>query len=173
MDGFESNEKSFLADRMVGRLGRWLRMMGVDCASAEGLLAPEVLDKALAERRVLVTRDTGLMKRRTRVERFFIRSNFVQEQVLEFLGAYPIDPLERAFTRCVECNEPLERVEKESLSDEVPVYVRRTQDVFSRCPACKRVYWAATHRRRMETRLRSLGQKTLEKREGTNADDLV
>jgi uncharacterized protein with PIN domain len=163
MQGFESNEKRFLADRMVGRLGRWIRMMGVDCASAQGLFAEEVLEKAQDEGRVLITRDTGLMKRRTKVERLFLRSNFVQEQVLEFLAAYPLDPLERAFTRCVECNEPLAGVPKDEIDDEVPVYVRKTQAVFSRCPKCRRIFWAATHRRRMETRLHFLRRKTLGK----------
>lgn len=149
----QSNEKKFLADRMVGRLGRWLRMMGVDCASARGLFAGEALEKAQNEGRVLITRDTGLMKRKTNVERLFVRSNFVQEQVFEFLAAYPLDPLARAFSRCVECNEALDPVEKAKVGDEVPVYVRKTQEVFSRCPACKRTYWAATHRQRIEARL--------------------
>lgn len=149
----DAAQDRFLADRMLGRLGRWLRTMGIDCAGAQGLFADEVLARAAAEGRVLLTRDTALMKRRSPVRRFFIQSNFVALQVQEFLAAFPRDPLAAAFTRCLECNEPLVPVAREALGDDVPVYVKRTQTVFVTCPSCRRVYWGATHRRRMAARL--------------------
>ena len=155
MDGRPQAER-FLADRMVGRLGRWLRAMGVDCAPAGRLTAAEVLAKAAVEGRALLTRDTGLLKRRSPVIRVLIESNFIGDQLRQFLALYPRDPLAAAFTRCVECNEALQDVAREALGDEVPVHVRRTQAVFKRCPSCHRIYWGATHRRRMEVRLRAI-----------------
>ena len=69
-----------------------------------------------------------------------------------------LDPLKGAFTRCVECNELLQLVEKDAVKEKVPPYVFSTQQRFSFCSRCRRTYWPATHQQKMLEELKALGQ---------------
>jgi uncharacterized protein len=144
----------FLADTMLGRLAKWLRLLGYDTA-----YNPELDDGALAriartENRVLLTRDVELSRRRG-VLFELIESDEVAaqcEQVFKQFGLHTAD----AFSRCAECNVPLDEVSRESVRADVPAYVFQTQTRFRRCPRCRRVYWRGTHWARMIARMEDL-----------------
>lgn len=144
---------------MLGALARWLRVLGVDTAYDPGLDDPELVERALAEDRTLLTRDRRLVERRALDGRhLLIASEVVDEQVRQVLDVFALRPDRDAlFRRCLRCNAPLEPVDPEAAQRRVPPFVARTQTVYRRCPACDRVYWPGTHARRMRRRLERMG----------------
>ncbi|HSL85180.1 MAG TPA: Mut7-C RNAse domain-containing protein [Thermoanaerobaculia bacterium] len=147
-----------IADAMLGGLARWLRVLGLDTAYDPDLDDPELVDRALAEERTILTRDRRLIQRRRAGNHLFVRSEVVDEQVAQVLAELRLAPHPEAlFSRCLRCNAPLREIPAEEAAREVPPYVARTQERFRRCPACGRIYWRATHARRRRTRLRRLG----------------
>jgi uncharacterized protein with PIN domain len=147
-----------LADAMLGALVRWLRALDLDTAYDPTLDDAELVDRAVAEGRTILTRDRRLTERRLARNHLLIRSGVVEEQirqVLEELGLRP-DP-GRFLGRCLRCNEPLETLEAEIARARVPPWVARTQTEFRACPACGRIYWRGTHVERMARRLEGMG----------------
>jgi uncharacterized protein with PIN domain len=127
-----------LVDAMLGRLAHWLRLLGYDT-----LYWREGSDPALAEGRVIVTRDRQLAGRRG-VRALLVTAETLDAQIAEVRGALGAPP-PQPFTRCSECNgalAPLPHAEARSL---VPPYVWNTQSDFRRCTDCGRVYWKGTH----------------------------
>lgn len=156
----------FLADRMVERLGRWLRIMGVDCARAGQVPAGQVLERALEENRVLLTRDTRLARRRRRPPIEFIQSDHLELQLVQVLRAWEIDPVARACSRCVRCNALLGPLAPAEAGPRVPARVVASGAPLAACPVCGRVYWPGTHRARMMRRLEQLVQAVRSGRSG-------
>lgn len=151
-----------LADGMLGRLARWLRLLGYDTAYENDADDMYLARRARAEGRVLLTRDRALASRRG-LSTLLVESEVLEKQirqVLETLGPPP----EPALSRCSLCNVPLEAVSKDLVADRVPPYVFRTQQQFRLCPACGRVYWPGSHLERMAQQIPWLRQKDEEER---------
>lgn len=148
----------FIADSMLGRLAKTLRMLGFDVAYDPFIEDQELLTRARAEQRVLLTRDTRLVRRRDLPRFVFVESDHAGQQLAQVARALGLR-LDRdaLFTRCMVCNGVVEGVAKESVRDQVPPYVYRTQEVFARCAGCGRIYWRGTHVERMERKLEQLG----------------
>jgi uncharacterized protein with PIN domain len=143
---------------MLGALARWLRVLDLDTACDPSLDDPELVARAHAEGRTILTRDRRLTERRLARNHLLIRSGVVDEQVrqvLDDLGLRP-DPA-RLLARCLRCNTPLEPLAADAARARVPPWVARTQGEFRACPACGRVYWRGTHVERMEKRLAAMG----------------
>ena len=149
----------FLADSNVGRLARWLRAYGYDAAYASHVDDRHLIARALAEGRVVLTRDVDLMRRRVvahgTVRAVLLRSDRVGDQLSQVVAELGLGGA-RALTRCLECNVELEGRLMSEVSDRLPPYVRATQTRFSECPRCGRVYWPGTHWQRMRERLGAL-----------------
>lgn len=147
-----------LADAMLGGLARWLRVLGLDTTYDPDLDDPDLVERAVEEGRVILTRDRRLVERRRAWNHLLVRSEVVDRQVAQVLDELAIEPApERLFSRCLRCNAPLEPVARDQAARNVPPYVARTQAHFRRCPVCGRVYWRATHADRMRRRLRRMG----------------
>jgi uncharacterized protein with PIN domain len=139
---------------MLGALARWLRALDVDVTYDPALDDPELVERAVAEGRTILTRDRRLTERRLARNHLLIRSDDVAEQlrqVLDELGLHPAP--DRLLGRCLRCNTPLAPIDPELARARVPPWVARTQDRFRACPGCGRVYWRGTHVRRMLARL--------------------
>jgi uncharacterized protein with PIN domain len=145
------------ADAMLGALARWLRALDVDVAYDPSLDDPELVDRAVAEGRTILTRDRKLTERRLAKNHLLIRSDDVDEQVRQVLEELGIRPdFRRLLGRCLRCNLPLEEMDPEAARARVPPYVARSQEEFRACPGCGRVYWRGTHVRRMEKKLAAM-----------------
>jgi hypothetical protein len=146
----------FLADAMLGRLATWLRILGYDAAYS---LADdsEVIEAARCEQRILLTRDTGLLRRSGLPPHLFIRSDHVMEQVRQVVDTLRLPVRLSTADRCPRCNVRLEAAEKSRVVGRVPDFVWSCHDAFRDCPRCGRVYWPGSHRRRMEEAIRALG----------------
>ena len=140
-----------LADGMLGRLAKWLRLLGYDTAYDKTASDPELAHRARAEGRVLLTRDRELSARRG-LRTLLIQSEVLEEQVREVqdgLGPPPHPPL----SRCAVCNAVLEHLSPAEVADRVPPYVLSTQTEFRYCPGCGRVYWPGSHLRAMRSQM--------------------
>ncbi|WP_281247897.1 Mut7-C RNAse domain-containing protein [Desulfacinum hydrothermale] len=150
MGGLSSRPRLFLVDSMLGRMAKWLRILGFDavCRRVDTLAD---LEHHRAQGRLVVTRNTR-WKQRPGV--FFITADETPEQVRELVTELGIGPEEvRLFSRCLRCNAPLQTVPKASVAHQVPDYVYETVDLFSRCPACSGIYWRGSHSERMAKQL--------------------
>jgi uncharacterized protein with PIN domain len=152
----DTQSLKFAADRMLGKLARWLRLMGQDVIYGPHLCGYGLIRAARREGRLILTRDSRL-KQKQPPDFLFIESDHYREQLRQVVRACNLDPLARAFTRCAECNTMLEPRAKQSVEALVPPYVFSTQERFFACAQCHRFYWPGTHHDRMLEELRSLG----------------
>jgi uncharacterized protein with PIN domain len=147
----------FLADRTVGRLAKWLRILGYDTAYLPQLSPQGLMREGRRQGRILLTRNTQVLRHRDAPPFVFIRDDHFREQLKQVVIECRLTPLELLFSRCSECNQLLEGVIKETIHDRVPEYVWQTQDTFHRCPQCQRIYWGATHKAHVLEELRRIG----------------
>jgi len=152
----------FIVDSNVGRLTKWLRLMGYDAQFFNGRDDSSLVAMAQAEGRVILSRDTHIMKRRLitsgQVKAVLIQSDRPEQQIHQVIKELGLDCQFKPFTLCLECNQPLVRRKKEEVEELVPPYVFKTQSQFRQCPACRRIYWRGTHWRAMSRRLESFGE---------------
>jgi hypothetical protein len=134
----------FLADEMLGKLAKWLRILGYDTKYVRGISDSELIEIAESENRIILTRDTRLILRKRCHNYYFVRSDYWREQLRQIYVEAGLS-LDGVLTLCAVCNAPLREVEKQSVSLLVPAYVYRTQEKFSRCEKCARIYWSAMH----------------------------
>jgi uncharacterized protein with PIN domain len=145
---YPMTETTFVADVMVGKLARWLRVLGFDVLYSNTYDDDEVIQIAEGEKRVILTRDRRLARRRTPAKCFLIESGDYKQQLQQVLRSFNLKDF-KLFSRCIECNARLEEADKEVVFDKVPPFVYLTQDRFAQCPACDRIYWHGTHTQEM------------------------
>ena len=146
----------FVADKMLGRLARWLRIIGQDVTYGPELSGAGLMRAARREGRLILTRDRGIGKKNP-PPYLFIQSNDFRAQLRQVAEACGLDLLKDAFTRCLECNSLFEPIAKGDVEGKVPPYVFATQEKFSFCRKCQRIYWPATHQQKMLEELKSVG----------------
>ncbi len=145
----------FLADLMLGRLARWLRILGFDTAFYRRTDDAGPLAAARLDGRILLTRNTSLAVPGGRTAgRLLIESDDWRKQVGQVLDELDLRDAVRPYSRCVACNAELKHLDRaENL---VPPYVSEHGTEFSLCPGCGRVYWKGTHCSDMGTKLISI-----------------
>lgn len=139
----------FIADAMLGRLAKRLRLLGSDVLYAPDMTDNELLRLALEQGRIILTRDTGLASRPLARNHLFIASDRVDDQVQQVTAAFSLAP-ETALTRCSVCNVPLETLGTESARDRVPELVLRQRKPLMHCRKCGRIFWRGSHVRNMQ-----------------------
>lgn len=142
-------ENKFILDVHLGRLAKYLRMLGFDSSYSNDFSKEEIINTSLQQRRTILTRDRNLLKRNEITHGLWIRSNNPVEQVKEVLDRFHLDKVVNEFTLCMECNYPLTMVDKEEISDNLPPRVREYQSNFYQCKLCNRIYWQGTHYNKM------------------------
>ncbi|OBB00981.1 Mut7-C RNAse domain-containing protein [Mycolicibacterium fortuitum] len=135
----------FVVDVNLGRLARLLRVLGFDVWWSSAADDQTLADISLDQQRILLTRDRGLLKRRTITHGLFVHSQHPEEQTLEVLRRLDLRRRIKPFTRCVRCNGQLAAVAKDEVIDQLEPLTRRYYDEFSQCPECGRIYWAGSH----------------------------
>ncbi|MFG2222506.1 Mut7-C RNAse domain-containing protein [Streptomyces sp. NPDC048644] len=139
----------FLLDVHLGTLARRLRLLGVDAAYTNEDPGDAALAKQSArQRRVLLSRDRGLLQRRELWAGAYVYSDRPDDQLRDVIGRFA--PELAPWTRCTACNGPLTDADKDTVAEQLQGGTRRTYDVFARCTACGRVYWRGAHHSRLE-----------------------
>jgi uncharacterized protein with PIN domain len=152
----ERNQQSFIADVMLGRLAKWLRIIGYDTLYFRSIEDSQLIRVAVGEGRILLTRDAELFNRGGFVG-LLIQGQNLEAQLAQVISEAKLKPQVSASIRCPLCNEPLQTVTKEQVESLVPAYVYATQQDFTRCPRCGKIFWKGTHWRRIERRLAKMG----------------
>lgn len=150
----------FLCDVMLIRLGRWLRAAGYDTKMADHASSDrELVQQAQQENRILLTRDRKLLEIRHAAETTRYLNCNDTEQCLQVLTQQcHINWLLNPFSRCMECNTPLENAQAHQLVD-VPESSRKHIDKLLYCPTCQKLYWEGSHVKRMYQRLQNWQNK--------------
>ncbi|MFG3100539.1 Mut7-C RNAse domain-containing protein [Streptomyces sp. NPDC048182] len=139
----------FLLDVHLGTLARRLRLLGVDTAyESTDLGDPALAALSAAERRVLLSRDRGLLRRRELWAGGFVYSTRPEDQLTGVLDRYR--PALRPWTRCTACNGLLTPATKEQVADRIEGGTQRSYDVFAQCGSCGRAYWKGAHHEQLE-----------------------
>jgi uncharacterized protein with PIN domain len=138
-------------DRMLARLARWLRLLGVDAESVAGEGEDELIASLRGEPRTFVTRHR---RRAARLERLglpvlLLAANDLAGQLREIVARWALPPSAARFSRCGWCNAVPRPVGRAEAAPWVPPFVARTQQRFVRCPRCGRIYWRATQTARL------------------------
>ena len=147
-----------LLTRELGRLAKWLRILGFDTEYFKEANISSLIIQALRENRVIITRNHRL-PRSAGLRVVLIKEEKLKEQLREVLKALEIS-LDSVlmFSRCIICNEELVEIAKDQIKDRVPEYVFNTQKDFISCPKCERIYWQGTHWGNVETILKEIAQ---------------
>jgi uncharacterized protein with PIN domain len=141
---------------MLGRLAKWLRIAGFDVLYSNRFSDDELVALSRREHRILLSRDTRLLVRKAVGRFIFLESEDIRHQIRQIFGLTRTTDLPGLLTRCLSCNELLEAVDRESVQGLVPPFVFETQRQFKRCPACRKLYWAGTHRQAVLRTLEAL-----------------
>lgn len=142
-------EPRFIADVHLGRLARYLRLLGFDTLYRNDLGDDEIIAVAVGERRIVLTRDLGILKHNAVTHGVFVRATDPDGQVLEILARLDLRARVQPFSRCLECNGLLTVLAPQLARPLVPPRVRLGQTRFLRCQGCGRVYWRGSHFRRL------------------------
>lgn len=140
----------FLLDGHLGRLARYLRLLGFDSLYGDDRSDSELAAAAEAEARLLLTRDIGLLRRGTVSRGYFVRAVEPRRQLEEVVARFDLFRDAAPFTRCMVCNGVLRPVAKQDVAHRVPERARRGHNEFRVCPTCARVYWEGSHHARMK-----------------------
>lgn len=153
MEGQQSLEKRFIVDNMLGKLAKWLRILGFD-AHCERFEREEQLDGYRRRGLLLITRNQRWLGQ---AQVIHLTANKPMEQLVELISLLSISQNEiRPLRRCIQCNQPLENVSRSEAFGFVPDYIFEIHTVFRRCPSCHRLFWQGSHPVRIQERLQSV-----------------
>ncbi len=135
----------FAVDVNLGRLANYLRLVGFDAVSDGRLDDGDLAELAVAEDRIVLTRDRYLLKRSVVVHGYLVREVMPMAQVVEVVRRFDLADRTRPFSRCMECNGVIEPVTKEEVDHLLEPLTREHFDEFRRCAGCSRVFWRGSH----------------------------
>ena len=134
----------FVVDVMLGRLATWLRLLGHDVLYDRNMDDRQLIRHAQEQERTIITRDTGIARRKTARTCIFITTDHVNDQLAEMKQL--LGHCEKPRGRCTRCNGVLECTDKtEDIRESVPDYIYHTHERFLRCSACAKIYWEGSH----------------------------
>lgn len=152
-------DSRFVLDGHVGKLARLLRMLGFDTMYRPDFEDSEIVQISADEKRIILTRDVELLKANTVTHGYWVRAVSPNEQVGEVLERFDLYSQIRPFRRCMVCNSPIARVDKETVVNALPAKVRELHDEFYRCAGCRKVYWKGTHYHDMMEQIQNLSRE--------------
>ncbi len=146
----------FVLDTHLGRLAAYLRLMGYDTLYRNDYTDEELAEISRRERRILLTKDRGLLKRNQVTHGYCVRATDPRGQLLEVFRRFDLGSSARPFVRCLRCNGQLRRVSKEAVGHLLPPGTAERYEQYAQCEACGQVYWPGSHYRRMRGLVDSL-----------------
>lgn len=155
-------EPRFFADAQLGRLARHLRLLGFDTRYQNSIDDAELVRQALAEHRIILSRDRALLMRRDVSHGLHLRLDEPQQQLIHVIRRCDLARSCHPFSRCVECNHQIEAVAKQEVEQRLEPETIASFDEFWRCTGCDRVYWKGSHYERLRQRVASAIRRAIE-----------
>ena len=139
----------FVVDVNVGRLALLLRMLGFDTVYENDLRNSRLAEIALKENRILLTRDTTLLRRKIVMHGYLLDSQVPEEQAREVMELYGLSNQAKPLSRCLPCNGMLVAIDKEKIIDRLEPLTKKYYNTFHICPDCNRIYWPGSHQQKL------------------------
>lgn len=149
-------ETKFVVDVNLGKLAHKLRLLGFDTLYKNDFADDEIVEISLKERRIILTRDKGILKYGDVTHGYWVRSDDLKEQIVEVVSRIQLQNSFKPFTRCSVCNGKLHETDKSSLGDQLQDDVLRDYDLFLLCDDCGKVYWQGSHYDRINEWIKNL-----------------
>jgi uncharacterized protein with PIN domain len=145
----KNNGIKFIADCHLGKLAKFLRLLGIDTLYFPHIEDDDLIQLAKEEERIILTRDRSLSQRKN-VPVLYLEPQATQAQLKVLIDLYKLHEHPLFLSRCIICNTPLQIIEKEKVIGRLPEKVKKYFDYFEYCPTCDRIYWRGDHYRRMK-----------------------
>lgn len=143
----------FICDVHLGKLARWLRLLGFDAAYRNEASDREIVEQARHEQRIVLTRDRHLLQHKVITHGYWVRSTVPDEQVGEVVRRFQLQADIAPFSRCMECNGRVHPVPKGAVADQLEPRTQELFDEFFQCEQCRRLYWRGSHYERLVERI--------------------
>lgn len=157
-----STQVRFIADNNVGKLARWLRVIGYDTLLFKEKDDRRMIESALKADRIILTKDSQIAKRRLvtngKLKVTLIKEDNPKDQLQNTVKALHLEYYFRPFSLCLKCNQILIPRDREEVRSQVPPHVFKTQKRYMECPSCHRIYWQGTHWQAMVKELGKLAR---------------
>jgi uncharacterized protein with PIN domain len=146
----------FIVDANLGRLSRYLRMLGFDTLFNMNLNDTDIIHIADREKRIILTRDLGILKNGNVTRGYFLRSQQPDQQLNEVLRKFNLSGQFKPFSRCIACNGEITRIDKKEINGRIPAQVGVIFNEFFQCNVCGRIYWKGSHYHKMLEKIEKL-----------------
>jgi uncharacterized protein with PIN domain len=140
-----NNCPKFILDNHLGKLTAYLRLLGIDAFYNHQFDDEQIACIAVEQNRVVLTRDRGLLKRKVIQRGYCVRQDNPLSQLSEVINHFQLDEYLKPFSRCPRCNGLLEKVDKQTILDQLLPLTRLYYNEFSRCTDCGQIYWKGSH----------------------------
>ncbi len=135
----------FIVDVNLGKLAQKLRLLGFDTLFKNDYHDNDIVADAAKDKRIILTRDIGVLKHRAVTHGYFIRNHDPKKQLIEVIERLQLQNHFEPFSRCSVCNSKMNRVEKSRIQDKLYFDTLEMYDEFWQCAGCEKVYWAGSH----------------------------
>lgn len=137
----------FVADVMLGKLAKWLRIAGYDVLYSNKYSDDELIAISREQGRILLSLDSRLLVRKSVDFFIYLQPGTLESQIRRILELTNTAQIPAPFSRCLSCNEILLKATRESVRERIPEYVYKTHKNFKLCPTCGKIFWSGTHRK--------------------------
>ena len=148
MTSSKNDAPKFIADCHLGKLAKYMRLMGFDTLFFPHIEDDELITIANEENRIILTRDRDLSQCKN-AHVLFLEPTDTKTQLKTLIDCYKLKEHPVLFSRCIVCNTQLQVIEKEKIEDSLPEIVKKNFDYFEYCPTCDRIYWQGDHYKNM------------------------
>jgi len=153
------DELKFIVDVHLGKLAKYLRMLGFDVAYQNNYKISEILNIAATEKRIILTRSIALLKNKSVKWGYWIRSKNLIKQLIEVIRRFDLITIIKPFSRCMLCNGVVKKVAKASIVDELPEKTSQYFENFGQCELCGKIYWQGSHYHNMQDFIENLNKQ--------------
>lgn len=149
----------FVVDVHLGKLAKYLRMLGFDTLYRNDYMDQEIVDISVSEKRIILTRDLFILKIKEVSHGYFVRNTDPEKQIVEVISRFDLYNLIKPLSRCIECNGMLTKKSKSEISHKLEPKTKMFYDEFYKCTKCNKIYWKGSHYERMYRFIKKLNDK--------------
>lgn len=165
------DKPGFIVDVNLGRLARYLRLLGLDCLYCNHFDDTTIAEISSKTQRVILTRDRKLLQRKIIKHGYFVRTEAPKTQVKEVLTKFNLRPWLRPLTRCTSCNGELKIIEKQFITHRLKPFTKKYYNSFLICPDCGQIYWQGSHSFRVKHLIKEFSRNSLADSQTTQLKD--